>query len=162
MKVTLIQPKYFNIWEALGLAYIGAYIKKSFPGKLELSFYQGNFDDDRTIIEEAKTSDLVAFSCTSPVFRPALRLAEAIKEIRPEVKTIFGGFHPSAVPNDCLEEGAIDQVVIGEGEEAFLRQPVAGRRSQSLLASRGQVGQRQARIVSSGTARDGSPVRQAV
>ncbi len=28
MKITLIQPEYFNIWEALGLAYIGAFIKK--------------------------------------------------------------------------------------------------------------------------------------
>ena len=121
MKVTLVQPKYFNIWEALGLAYIGAYIKKSFPGRLELSFHQGNFDDDRTIIEESKTSDLVAFSCTSPVFRPALGLAQAIKKISPEVKTVFGGFHPSAVPHDCLEEEAIDQVVTGEGEEAFLK-----------------------------------------
>ena len=121
MKVTLIQPKYFNIWEALGLAYIGAYIKKKFPGKLELNFHQGNFDDDHSIVKEATTSDLVAFSCTSPAFRPALRLAEYIKRIRPEIRTVFGGFHPSAVPDDCLKEEAIDQVVVGEGEEAFLK-----------------------------------------
>ena len=121
MKITLIQPEYFNIWEALGLAYIGAFIKKKFPGKLELNFHQGNFDEDRTILREAKTSDIVAFSCTSPVFRPALKLAQAIKEIHPEVRTVFGGFHPSAVPKDCLEEEAVDQVVVGEGEEAFLK-----------------------------------------
>ena len=24
MKITLVQPKYFNIWESLGLAYIGS------------------------------------------------------------------------------------------------------------------------------------------
>jgi radical SAM superfamily enzyme YgiQ (UPF0313 family) len=63
----------------------------------------------------------VAFSCTSPVFRPALKLAQSIKEIHPEVRTVFGGFHPSAVPNDCLEEEVVDQVVVGEGEEAFLK-----------------------------------------
>lgn len=64
MKVTLIQPEYFNIWEALGLAYIGAFIKKKFPGKLELNFHQGNFDEDHTIeesglnsLEENATSD---------------------------------------------------------------------------------------------------------
>lgn len=121
MKVTLIQPRYFNIWESLGLAYIGAHIKKSFPGKLTLSFHQGNFDDDQTIIEEAKTSDLVAFSCTSPVFKPALKLAQAIKKLNPGVRTVFGGFHPSAVPDDCLEEDAVDQVVVGEGEDAFFK-----------------------------------------
>jgi anaerobic magnesium-protoporphyrin IX monomethyl ester cyclase len=120
MKVTLIQPKYFNIWEALGLAYIGAHLKKEFPGKLDLKFYQGNFDDDSIIIEDAKTSDVVGFSCTSPVFKPALHLAQSIKEINPGVRTVFGGFHPSAIPNDCLEEDAVDQVIVGEGEEAFL------------------------------------------
>ncbi len=121
MKVTLVQPKYFNIWEALGLAYIGAYIKENFPGKLELSFHQGNFDDDDAIITDAKSSDLVAFSCTSPVFRPALRLAQAIKSANSQVRTVFGGFHPSAIPNDCIKEEAVDQVVVGEGEEALLK-----------------------------------------
>ncbi len=121
MKVTLIQPKYFNIWEALGLAYIGAHLKRQFPGELELKFYQGNFDDDSTIIEGASTSDFVGFSCTSPVFKPALHLARSIKKINPGVRTVFGGFHPSAVPEDCLEEDAVDQVIVGEGEEAFLK-----------------------------------------
>ena len=120
MKVTLIQPRYFNIWEALGLAYIGAYAKKKFPGKLKIDFFQGYFDDDRTIIDHAKHSDIVAFSCTSPVFRHAVRLANSIKTENPRVRTVFGGVHPSAVPNDCLEEEAVDQVVVGEGEKGFL------------------------------------------
>ena len=121
MKVTFIQTHYFNIWEALGVAYIGAYAKKKFPGKLRMSFYQGYFDDDRTIIEDAKTSDIVAFSCTSPVFKPAVKLANGIKAINPEVRTVFGGFHPTAVPNQCLEEEAVDQVIAREGEDGFLK-----------------------------------------
>jgi anaerobic magnesium-protoporphyrin IX monomethyl ester cyclase len=121
MKVTLVQPKYFNIWEAIGLGYIGAYAKKKFPGKLEINLFQGNFDDDQIIIDDAKTSDIVAFSCTSPVFRAAVNLAAAIKSINPKVRTVFGGFHPTAVPDDCLEEEAIDQVIVGEGETAFLK-----------------------------------------
>ena len=44
MKITLVQPKYFNIWESLGLAYIGSYLKNNFPGKLEINFFQGYFD----------------------------------------------------------------------------------------------------------------------
>ncbi len=121
MKITIIQPRYFNIWEALGAAYIGAYIKKKFPGKLKISFYQGFFDDDRTIIEGSQKSDIVAFSCTSPAYLHGLNLAKSIKEINPEVRTVFGGFHPSAVPNDCVEDAAVDQVVVGEGEDAFLK-----------------------------------------
>ena len=50
-----------------------------------------------------------------------LSLAQSIKKINPSVRTVFGGFHPSAIPNDCLEEDAVDQVIVGEGEEAFLK-----------------------------------------
>lgn len=121
MKITLIQPRYFNIWEALGLAYIGAYAKNKFPGKLDIDFYQGNFDDDGTIIDSAKNSDIVAFSCTSPTFRVAVDMAKAIKSLNPSVRTVFGGFHPSAIPQVCLEEEGVDQIVVGEGEVAFLR-----------------------------------------
>lgn len=121
MKVTLVQPRYFNIWEALGLAYIGAYAKKNFPGKLKMNFFQGYFDDDQTIIEGIKDSDVVAFSCTSPAFRHAILLAGEAKKINPVMRTVFGGVHPSAVPEDCIREDVVDHVVVGEGEKAFLR-----------------------------------------
>ncbi|MHA1895806.1 MAG: B12-binding domain-containing radical SAM protein, partial [Promethearchaeota archaeon] len=32
-------------------------------------------------------------------------------------KTIIGGSHPTALPEECLLEGAVDYIVIGEGEE---------------------------------------------
>ena len=121
MKVSLIQPRYFNIWEAIGHGYIGGYIKREFKGKLEIDFFQGHFDDDRTIVQGARDSDVVGFSCTSPTFRHAVSLARQLKKLNPRIRTVFGGFHPSAVPEDCLEEEAVDQVVVGEGEHAFLR-----------------------------------------
>jgi radical SAM superfamily enzyme YgiQ (UPF0313 family) len=121
MKVILVQPYYFNIWEALGLAYIGAYLKKEFRGKLEVNFFQGYFDNHKTIIDDAKDADIIAFSCTSPVFREALNIAGKIKNINPNVRMVFGGWHPTAVPYDCLKEEYVDQVVVGEGENAFLR-----------------------------------------
>jgi len=121
MKITLVQPRYFNIWEALGLAYIAAYARKNFRGRLELNCFQGFFDSDRKILAGAKDSDLVGFSCTSVVFKHAVELARGLKRLNPRVRTVFGGFHPSAVPDDCLQEEAVDQVVVGEGEEAFLR-----------------------------------------
>ncbi|SVD00591.1 uncharacterized protein METZ01_LOCUS353445, partial [marine metagenome] len=121
MKVTLVQPYYFNVWESLGLAYIGAYLKKEYSGTLEINFYQGYFDNHKVIIDGAVDADIIAFSCTSPVFREALNIAEKIKNINPNVRTVFGGWHPTALPFDCLEEEYVDQVVIGEGEDAFLR-----------------------------------------
>src|SRR3954468_15784551 len=110
MKVVFVQPYYFNIWEALGVGYIGAYLRRHYHGKLELDFFQANFDSDETILAGAAGADIVAFSCTSPAFKHAVSLGRALKRVHPAVHTVFGGFPPSAVPADCLEEDAVDQV----------------------------------------------------
>ncbi len=120
MKVTLIQPYYFNIWESISLAYISSYAKKNYKGKLELNFYQGNFDSDEEIINGAKDSDIVGFSCTSPTFHHGVSLARELKKINPGLHTVFGGHHVSAL-RELIDEDCIDQIVIGEGEKAFLR-----------------------------------------
>jgi len=120
MKVTLIQPRYFNIWEALGLGYIGAYLKKHAHGALEVNFFQAFFDSDEDIVRGAADSDIVGFSCNSPTFAHGAHLARLIKQVNPRAWTVFGGFHPSAVPGDCLDTPGVDAVVRGEGERAFL------------------------------------------
>lgn len=118
MRITLVQARYFNSWEALSMGYIGAYLKRHLPDA-EINFFQGAFDDDETIIAGAAKSDIVAFSCTTPTFPNALDLSRRLKAINPNIHTVVGGYHPSAVANDCLVPG-IDQVVIGEGEAAML------------------------------------------
>ncbi len=118
MKLTLIHGRYFNSWEALGLGYIGAYLKGK-RSDLEVGFYQGCFDDDDTIIAGSRDSDIVAFSCTTPTFPHARKIAGLLKEVNPKVRTVVGGYHASAVPQDCLVPG-IDQVIVGEGEVAML------------------------------------------
>ncbi len=118
MKVILVHGKYFNSWEALGLGYIGAYLKQ-FESDIEIGFYQGSFDNDETIIKGCMDADIVAFSCTTPTFPHTSAIARAVKQNNPDIHTVAGGYHPSAVPEDCTVEG-IDQVIIGEGEAAML------------------------------------------
>ena len=125
MKITLVHAKYFNSWEALGLGYIGAYLKTKIRD-LDLNYFQGVFDDDSTIVVGAMDSDIVAFSCTSPTFTHAVRLARQTKQANPRVCTVVGGYHPSAIPGDCLVEG-INQVVVGEGEDAMVQIALGNR-----------------------------------
>jgi anaerobic magnesium-protoporphyrin IX monomethyl ester cyclase len=129
MKITLIHSKYFNSWEALGLGYIGAYIKKHEP-TLSVSFFQGCFDEEEEIISGCQDADIVAFSCTTPTFPYTQTLAKAIKKINPKVRTVVGGYHPSATPESCLVEG-IDHVVSGEGESAML-EIIRGKKEKSV------------------------------
>jgi len=132
MKLTLIQSKYFNIWESIGLGYIGAYLKKHLQG-IEISFFQPYFDDDAFIIEEAKTSNFIGISCTTPTFRYGLNIARAIKEKNHAVTTIFGGFHPSACPDEVISHDCVDHVVIGEGEIPLLE--ILSGRSERIVRS---------------------------
>lgn len=118
MHVTFIQPYYHNIWEALGIAYIGSYCRQHYNGDLSMTFFQGYFDSDDTIVAGCKNTNIVAFSCTSPAITPAKKLAERIKEINPNVKIVVGGWHVTATK---LRPEWADQIVVGEGEKAFLR-----------------------------------------
>ena len=119
MRIALIHGKYFNSWEALGLAYIASFLRKHKP-EIEFIFFQGCFDSEETIAKESAKSDIICFSCTTPTFPWLVRVGEAIKMINPKARIVVGGYHPSAVPSECLKFKAIDQVVVGEGESAML------------------------------------------
>lgn len=47
-------------------------------------------------------------------------LSMAIKQLDEKLPIIWGGIHPSILPQDCLKEDYIDAVVIGEGEETVV------------------------------------------
>jgi len=120
MRVTLIRPRYFSVWESLACGYIASYLNRYYKGELELRFFDGFFDSDKQIIEGAVDSDYVAFSCTSPQMNHALALARQIKEQNGKVKTVFGGHHPSSLPDQTLAQPNVDFVVVGEGETGML------------------------------------------
>jgi len=57
---------------------------------------------------------------TGPMIRGAVRMAKAAKKNAPEVPVIFGGWHPSLLPGQTLEEPFVDAVVRGQGELTLL------------------------------------------
>jgi anaerobic magnesium-protoporphyrin IX monomethyl ester cyclase len=64
--------------------------------------------------------DLVGFSTTTSGFLDADGMAARIKERRPDVVTVFGGAHISALGAELLERfEAIDYLVFGEGEQTL-------------------------------------------
>lgn len=87
---------------------------------------------------------LVAFSVVTDTVSWAVDLAERIKAMAPEIPVVFGGVHPSLVPERVLARGCVDFLVQGEGEGALLdlvRQLEAGRVEPTAnLWSRGPQG----------------------
>jgi len=118
MRVTFISPYYHNIWESLGIGYIASYCKENYEGNLDLRFFHGNFDSRENIIQQSAKSDIVCFSCTSPTFNNGIVLTERIKNVNNKVHIVFGGWHVSAIKK--IENNVIDQIIVGEGEKAFL------------------------------------------
>ncbi len=69
----------------------------------------------------------------------AVQLTRLIKKASPSCPVAWGGHHPSAVPEQCLEDRDVDYVVIGEGEEAAveLTECLAGGGDPSGVANVG-------------------------
>ena len=49
----------------------------------------------------------------------ALRASRAVKRRRPRLPVVWGGWHPSLVPGQCLASPSVDVCVGGQGEETF-------------------------------------------
>lgn len=88
------------------------------PHGLLAKRYDDSFNIIRIINEEKP--DVVAFSAVTSNYLVLLDIAKKTKQLLPNVKVIFGGVHPSAVPEVVIKNQEIDFVVIGEGEIAFL------------------------------------------
>lgn len=122
MKITLIYPRFEyknigNVEEPLGILYIASVLKKSGH---QVYFHDLTFAKDLEVLrEDICNSDLAGFSCTSPLFGIAKRVLKYIKELKPDIKTVAGGPHPTQDPESALRAG-FDFVVIGEGEVTIL------------------------------------------
>ena len=57
---------------------------------------------------------------TGPMIRGAVRMAKAAKRELPDIPVIFGGWHPSLLPGQTLQEVFVDALVRGQGELTFL------------------------------------------
>jgi radical SAM superfamily enzyme YgiQ (UPF0313 family) len=72
----------------------------------------------KQILEQAP--DLVAFSVMTPTFQWANEISIQLKKSRPDLPILFGGVHPTLVPEVCLESSTADIICVGEGDDAIV------------------------------------------
>lgn len=79
------------------------------------------FDDTLVVIDDIieLNPEVIAFSALTSTYQWGLNVINEVKKINPKIKVIFGGVHPSAVPELVLSQPNIDYVVIGEGDIAL-------------------------------------------
>jgi anaerobic magnesium-protoporphyrin IX monomethyl ester cyclase len=74
----------------------------------------------RNLLQQLQPA-VVGISCTTPTISNGGRVAAEIKALAPEILTVVGGPHPSALPEQTLREFAgFDCLVCGEGEMTLL------------------------------------------
>ena len=56
---------------------------------------------------------------TGAPIHDALAVSRAVKAVAPTCPVVWGGWHPSLFPGECLAEPSVDIVVTGQGEDAF-------------------------------------------
>jgi len=127
------EPK--GIHPPIGLAYLGAVVENEYNVRIidcVVEGYETEVQLDRNLIRyglsyeeiekriEAFQPDLVGVSNSfSSGFGEALQICSLVKKISPEIVTVIGGPHPSAMPEQVLQHEVIDFAVLGEGEQSF-------------------------------------------
>jgi radical SAM superfamily enzyme YgiQ (UPF0313 family) len=114
----LLQPFFPNM-VPLGAGYIIAVAERE-GINIELIDEQVRDDVMGMIKKHVKKMErpyIFGFSVLTAALKNSIIVSKKLKELYPDSVIIFGGIHPSALPEEILSYGHIDLVVIGEGEE---------------------------------------------
>ncbi len=124
-----------NIMPPLGLASLAAYLERE-QLSVDIIDCYARPDSDReiTLYLQEQRPAWIGFSCTTSSFLDAVRLAEQAKAVLPDIRTVFGGAHVSALKGQLLSDyPAVDIAVIGEGEETLRELMVSGFGERAML-----------------------------
>ncbi len=80
------------------------------------------FGQKDLILKQVKDSkpDLICFSAFTYNYQWALNTAQQIKKKIGNIPIIFGGIHPTLMPDLVIKNKCVDYVCVGEGEYALL------------------------------------------
>lgn len=119
-KVLLINPDpQIPANPPLGLLYVAAALEKA---GIETRVLDLGFDRQQVDLVDTLNRwkpEVVGITCTTPLYPHARSVAERVKSILPDSWVIFGGVHPSVVPEYTLKNSRADIIVVGEGEQAM-------------------------------------------
>jgi len=78
-------------------------------------------DFENLVLRETEGALCLGISMlTGPMIRSAIRVAQAVRKLRPHLPIVFGGWHPSLMPEQTLSEPFVDAVVRAQGELTLL------------------------------------------
>lgn len=101
---------------------------------LKVEYFDARFDSFDKFVALVRENPLCVgvSSMTGYQLVGSKRMFEAVKKINPRIHTIFGGVHPSILPEQSLKEETIDFAVVGEGERTLLELVTAIKKNDDL------------------------------
>lgn len=117
MRATMLNPKVEDVTTMpLGMLYIGATLERD--GHTVNAFDPLPTINDTKVIKKLVkwNPDIVGITATTAQMGRALTFSRLIKEMNPNILTVFGGYHVTAHPLEVLKENSVDFVVRNEGE----------------------------------------------
>ena len=100
----------------LGLGYVAAYLlEKNYTVKI-IDEEVGRLDKEKIRALTDNENQLFGISSMTPTISRAYELADLIKSVFPKSTVVFGGIHPTVMPEEVLSRESVDLVVSGEAE----------------------------------------------
>jgi radical SAM superfamily enzyme YgiQ (UPF0313 family) len=104
--------------DPLGIEYLGAILVKH---GYDVKLFQKRSSLEELVAELKKENvNVLGISSLTVDINNALKVAQQIKGENNKIKTVVGGYHATAMPDDLLKNEYIDFVVLGEGEIPLL------------------------------------------
>ena len=129
-KVILIYPKRqkheLTLFPPLSLVYVATPLKDRF--KIKIIDQRVDKDWCLTLKDELASDKVICagISCMSgPQISGAIEAARFIRQFSPLTPVVWGGVHPSLLPEETIKNEFVDIIVIGDGEETFVDLVVA-------------------------------------
>ena len=121
-RILLFQPPYEGktFGPPLGLLSLAASLREA---GFEARIIDAAIDADYLQTIERELSGCMAFGVsllTGPMIHDAIAASRLVRRLRPELPIIFGGWHPSLLPNQTLREDFVDVVVRHQGENTLV------------------------------------------
>ena len=105
----------------LGISYIMAAIKHAgYDLELFVFSQKNNIKKDINKLFSENNFDIILFTSVSSQYFFVKKIAQCIKEIKPEIKNVIGGVHATLNFKDVLKEDCFDVVCVGDGEYAII------------------------------------------
>lgn len=117
----LVRSPHAGLTLPLGLAYVGAALMEEGYGvsAIDSNVSGLNLKQVANVLAWDKPK-IIGISAHTETYSGALEIARYVKNADDRVKIVFGGAHPSIMPERVLGEAAVDYVVIGEGEQTMV------------------------------------------